>query len=63
MLIVLNIDPRLLAELLVTASQARRKAATGRGRREPPAEDAARPGRKPGRPRGGGRAAHVRAAR
>ncbi|MDE0059720.1 MAG: hypothetical protein OXI22_09840 [Defluviicoccus sp.] len=62
MLIVLNIDPKLLAELLVTASMARSKAVPGRGERAIPGPGPARPAGEPA-VTDGGKARHVRAAR
>ena len=58
MLIVLNIDPKLLAEFLVTASLARSKAVSGRVKG---AAAGNRPARRAGEPAltGDGRARHV----
>ena len=65
MLILHNIDPRLLAALLVTAARARSKARSGRGRRAAPGKvrDLARPDREPGETGGGEEAGRVRPAR
>ena len=65
MLILHNIDPKLLAELLVEAACARSKTMSGRGRRAAPgkARDLARPDREPGETGGGEGAGRVRPAR
>lgn len=62
MLIVLNIDPKLLGELLVEAARARSKAVSGRGRRAAAGKGPARPVRGPS-PAAGGKTRHVRVAR
>ena len=62
MLIVLNIDPKLLAELLVTASLARSKAVSDRGQRAAAGNGPARPVGEPALT-GDGKARHVRVAR
>jgi hypothetical protein len=58
MLIVHNIDPKLLGELLVEAARARSKSMPGRERYAAPGQerDAIRPEREPGETGGGGRA-------
>ena len=61
MLIVLNIDPRLLAELLVTASPARSRVVSGRVKGAAPGNRPARPAGEPA-PTGDGKARHVRIA-
>ena len=61
MLIVLNIDRRLLGELLVEAARARSKAVSGRARRAA-GKAPARPARGPA-PAGEGKVRHVRVAR
>ena len=62
MLIVLNIDPKLLAELLVTASLARSKAVPGRRQRRAEGNGSPRPAREPALT-GEGKARYVRVAR
>ena len=62
MLIVLNIDPKLLGELLVEAARARSKPMPGRGRRAAGGKAPARPARGPA-PAGDGKVRHVRVAR
>lgn len=62
MLIVHNIDPKLLAELLLTASLARSKALPGCGERAAAGNGSARPARETA-PAGDGKARHVRSAR
>ena len=62
MLIVLNIDPKLLGELLGEAARARGRPKPGRGRRAAGGKAPARPARGPA-PAGGGKVRHVRVAR
>ncbi|MDE0173540.1 MAG: hypothetical protein OYH76_20510 [Defluviicoccus sp.] len=62
MLIVLNIDRRLLGELLVEAARARGKPKPGRGRRAAAGKAPARPARGPA-VTGEGKVRHVRVAR
>ena len=61
-LIVRNIDPRLLGELLVEAALARSKAVSGRGRRAAAGKSSARPAGGPA-PAGEGKVRHVRVVR
>lgn len=63
MLIVRNIDPTLLAELLVEAARERSKAMSRRRMAAGQARDPASPDREPGRAGGGERTDHVRVAR
>lgn len=64
MLIVHNIDPKLLGELLVEAARARSKSLPGRERYAAPGQEreTIRPDREPGKAGGGG-TGHVRVAR
>lgn len=62
MLIVHNIDRRLLGELLVEAARARSKPMPGRGRRAAAGKAPAHPARGPS-PAGEGKVRHVRVAR
>lgn len=62
MLIVLNIDPKLLGELLVEAARARSKSMSGRGRRAAGGKAPARPARQPALT-GEGKVRHVRVVR
>ena len=64
MLIVHNIDRRLLGELLVEAARARSKSMPDRGRRVAAGQERepVRPDRDPGRPGSGSGTGHVRVA-
>ena len=65
MLIVHNIDPKLLGELLLEAARAHSKSMSERERRATAGQerDSVRPDREPGRAGGGRETGHVRAAR